>query len=437
MTNMRYKVLESDPTTRKKDLMLLPDDVAAILRLKELGWGVKTIARELGISKNTVKAYLDKGGWQAYQSPNRSKALDGLEPWLEKTFLQHQGNADVVRQELVAQHGIHLSLRTVERAVQPFRQQLVAAAKATLRFETPPGKQLQIDFGTTSIEVDGVPIRVRLFVATLGFSRRPFVAAFRHERQSAWFKGLEGAFHHFGGIPEQVLIDNPKALVTHHNPRTREVEFNDRFLAFAAYWGFTPKACAPYRARTKGKDESGVKYVKRNAIAGRRFASWDQLQAHLSRWMLEVADIRTHGTTGERPIDRFNRQEADALRPLEGRSPFQQVRELSRRVNSEACVEVDTNGYSVPWRLIGTQVTVQVADNQVTVLAGGDEVARHPQCLGARQRIIDRRHLAGISGTTSRTPLPVKPGPEQTAPMSGGELLRPLADYEAVIGGAW
>jgi transposase len=436
MENMRYKVLYSDHSTRKKDLMLLPDDVAAILRLKKIGWGAKSIARELGISKNTVKGYINKGGWVPYQPPKRDKALEGLDDWLEKTFLQHHGNADVVRQELQAHHEIEVSLRTVERAVQPFRQQLVAAGKATLRFETPAGKQLQIDFGTTTVEIAGERVRVRLFVATLGFSRRPFVAAFLHERQSAWFQGMEGAFAHFGGIPEHILVDNPKTLVTRHDIRTREVEFNDRFLAFAAYWGFTPRACAPYRARTKGKDESGVKYVKRNAVAGRRFDSWEQFEAHLTWWMREVADTRTHGTTGERPIDRFEREETKALKPLDGRPPFQQVRELFRRVNSEACVEVDTNCYSVPWRLIGTSVTVQVADTQVVVIAGQDEVARHPQCQEQKQRIIDRRHLEGIVGTI-RPHSTLKPLPEAPPPEGEGELLRPLAHYEAVAGGAW
>ncbi|VVS94890.1 IS21 family transposase [Desulfoluna spongiiphila] len=436
MENVRYKVLHSASTTRRKDLMLQPDEVAAILRLKKLGWGSKTIARELGISKNTVKSYLKKKGWVSYQTPKRAKVLDGLEDWLEEAFRQHLGNADVVRQELLSQHKIDVSLRTVERAVKPFRQQLQAAAKATLRFETPAGKQLQIDFGTTTVGIADEKVRVHLFVATLGFSRRPFVAAFRHERQSAWLRGLEGAFAHFGGVTEQVLVDNAKALVRHHNAKTREVEFNDRFHAFSTYWGFTPKACAPYRARTKGKDESGVKYVKRNAVAGRHFDSWAQLEAHLYWWMRKVADIRIHGTTGERPIDRFKREEAQVLKPLEGRPPFRQVRELSRRVNSEACVEVDTNCYSVPWHLIGNQVTVQVADSQVIVIFGQDTVACHAQNQGQRQRIIDRKHLEGIVGATqphlSPDSLPEIPPPEPD-----GELLRPLSDYEAIAGGAW
>ena len=138
-------------------------------------------------------------------------------------------------------------------------------------------------------------------------------------------------------MPGEVLLDNARALVAHHDAQTREVVFNERLHAFARYWGFRPRACAPYRARTKGKDERGVGYVKRNAIAGRSFASWAALEAHLALWMREVADVRVHGTTGEPPIERFERDEATALRPLDGRPPFRQVRELSRRVQSDCC----------------------------------------------------------------------------------------------------
>ena len=165
-------------------------------------------------------------------------------------------------------------------------------------------------------------MRVHLFVATLGYSRRCFVRAFRHERQSAWFDGIEAAFRHFGGAPEEVLLDNARALVEQHDAATRDVRFNPRLHAFARYWGFRPRACAPYRARTKGKDERGVGYVKRTAIAGHRFASWAAVEAHLAWWMREIADPRVHGTTGEPPFERFRRDEAAALRPLDGRPPF-------------------------------------------------------------------------------------------------------------------
>ena len=129
-----------------------------------------------------------------------------------------------------------------------------------------------------------------------------------------------------------MLLDNARALVDHHDAATREVRFNERLHAFADYWGFRPRACAPYRARTKGKDERGVGYVKKNAVAGHGFASWAGFEAHLDWWMREIADVRMHGTTGEAPLLRFQRDEAAALKPLGGRPPFRQVRELERRV---------------------------------------------------------------------------------------------------------
>jgi hypothetical protein len=147
-----------------------------------------------------------------------------------------------------------------------------------------------------------------------------------------------------------VLIDNAKALVEHDDPVTREVRFNARLHAFARYWGFTPRACAPYRARTKGKDERGVGYVKKNAIAGRRFESWAEFEAHLDRWTREVADQREHGTTGVKPAERFADEEK-ALRPLAGRASFGQLRDLVRKVQADCAIDLDTNSYSVPWRL--------------------------------------------------------------------------------------
>ena len=421
--------------TTGRPVMQTPEDVAQMLRLKAAGLGIKHIAGKLGCSKNTVRRYLRSGGWVQYQPPERKGALKGLEPWLAERLQQHRGNADVVRQELQRQHGIEVSLRTVERAVVPFRRELRALQTATVRFETAPGEQLQIDFGETVVSIAGERIRVHLFVATLGYSRRPYVAVFGHQRQSAWWEGIEGAFHHFGGRTREVLIDNARALVDFHDARTREVRFNAHFHAFCRYWDILPKACAPYRARTKGKDERGVGYVKRNAIAGHRFDSLEALHAHVARWMREIADTRVHGTTGEPPLVRFER-EAAALKPLPAKAPFLQVRELTRRVHTDACIELDTNRYSVPWKLIGESVTVVVAERQVRVLYAGQEVACHAQSPLRRATVIDRRHLTGIVGASS-VGVSWLPRTSPPPPVIPAELLRPLEQYEQALGGAW
>ena len=419
--------------------MQAPEDVQAMLKLASLGWGAKRIAAELGCSRNTVRRYLRQGGWQPYRSGTRGGVLSGHADWLAERFHRHRGNADVVRQDLERELGIGVSLRTVERAVAGLRRALVAEGVATVRFETPPGRQLQVDFGTLRVAVAEEVVRVHLFVATLGYSRRSYVAVSLHERQSAWLRGLEGAFWHFGGTPEELLVDNARALVELHDATTREVRFNERFAAFCRYWSVRPRACAPYRARTKGKDERGVGYVKRNAVAGHRFASLEALRGHLARWLREVADVRVHGTTGEAPLVRFEREERAALKPLGAKAPFLQLRELSRRVHSDACIELDSNRYSVPWRLIGESVTVLVAERQVRVLHAAREVACHAESAGRRATVIDRRHLEGIVGA-HRLGADAPPRPQPTLsspPVPGGELLRPLEDYERVLGGAW
>jgi transposase len=416
-----------------REIMRTPDEVTTILELHRQGWGAKRIARELAISKNTVKRYLKAGGWQPYGRPARHKLLDARTQWVAEQYVKHHGNADVVRQELRREFDLEVSLRTIERAVEPLRRQIHASAVATVRFETPPGKQMQADFGQTRVLVAGERIWVFLCVITLGYSRRPFVKPFRHERRDNWLVGIEAAGRHFGGFTEELLIDNARQLVKRHNVQTREVVFTDAFRAFAAYWGFRPRACAPFRARTKGKDENGVGYVKHNAIAGHSFESWESLEAHLSWWMREVADVRIHGTTGERPLDRFLRDEERTLRPLGAKAPFVQVQELTRHVHADLCVELETNHYSVPWRFIGEQVLLRAENGELTVLYGGKEIARHLLCRGRKQRIVDPRHFDGVAMVRldSSTDRQV-PGLRAEA---SGELLRPLSDYEAVIGG--
>ncbi|MCY1740857.1 IS21 family transposase [Ensifer sp. SL37] len=409
--------------------MLQADEVVAMLRLHELGWGSKRLSKEFGCARNTVRQYLRDGGVAPFKQPARRTAFDGLDDWLRERFFRHDGNADVIRQELASEHGIIIGLRSVELRVQQWRRELKAQKRATVRFETAPGHQMQIDFGDTKVWIGGERVRVHVFVGTLGYSRRMHARVSLRERQSDWFEGMEGAFLRFGGVPAEVLIDNAKALVEHHDAVTREVRFNARLHAFARYWGFTPRACAPYRARTKGKDERGVGYVKKNAIAGRRFESWAEFEAHLDRWTREVADQREHGTTGVKPAERFA-DEAKALRPLAGRAPFGQLRDLVRKVQADCAIDLDTNSYSVPWRLIGESVQVVVLAGRVVIRHAGQVVADHSQCRGRRQRIVDRAHFVGVAGFEG----PVRKEAIEIAPAA---LLRPLAEYEAVVGGGW
>jgi len=399
--------------------MVLPAEVENIMALHQAGWPVKAIARELGFSRNTVRRYLAAGGWVEYKNPERPGLLDGLEGWLEEQFHRHRGNAEVVRQELHSQKGLAVSLRTVERAVADWRQDLAVRGLATVRYETKPGDQAQIDFGEKEVLIAGELTKVHLFVLVLGYSRRIYVEAFPDQKLASWLAGTENAFRRFGGVTRTVLTDNAKALVTRHDVQSREVSYSPAFLAFSRHWGFEPRSCSPYRARTKGKVESAVGYVKHNALAGREFSSWQALEAHLALWMDRIADRRFIQELEATPLDRFG-LEAPSLKPLAGRVNFLQERELVRKVHPDLCVEVDTNHYSVPWKNIGESVSVVVSKGQVLIRYAGREIARHEQSTARGSRIIDARHYEGLT-------LPAAPR------VSVGELQRPLSDYTQAV----
>ncbi len=393
-------------------------EVQGILGLLKRGWRVKAIARELGLARNTVRTWSRRDPDAPRPQTGRPLALVGHEDWLRSRFLAGVRNADVLRQELT-DRGVQVCLRTVERFVSPLRSEALNEDRATLRFETEPGHQIQIDFGEKWIEVAGERVKAFVFVATLGYSRRTFARIYPTLRQRHWLEGLEAALRHFGGVPEECVVDNAKALVLRWEGD--RPKFHPEFEAFCRHWGMKPRACRPYRARTKGKVERGVGYVKGNALGRISWPSWEALDGHLIWWMRGLADVRTHGTTGERPMDRFER-EREALLSIGNHPSYLRARRFTRKVTGDCRVEFETNRYSVPFQLVGRTVDVEVEGGELTVRWAGKVVAEHAIADGRYRDIQDPRHVDGLVRRTYKALQP-------------SELQRPLSDYEAVVGG--
>ena len=376
--------------------MLDPEVVVHIRLLEQRGWGTRRIAREVGAARNSVRRYLRQGETAEKQVRPGAKTLDAAEQARAVELLDGPaaGNAVVV-QRLLAQQEVKVPLRTLQRVLAPHRQAQRAAELATVRFETPPGYQLQIDFGEKWVEIAGARTKVYVFVAVLGYSRRIFVRASLSQRQDDWREGLASAFRAFGGVPRRLLIDRAGALVVGQERETGTARIHPTFAAFCKDWGVEVSACRPYRARTKGKTESGVGYVKRNALAGLSFASFAALEEHLTQWRIE-ADRRIHGTTHEPPTVRFERDERATLRPLPSAALRVRERRLQRRVATDCFVDVDTIRYSVPHAFVRRRVAVLVDETEVVIFEGQVEVARHRRGAEPHQQIANPKHFDGL-----------------------------------------
>jgi transposase len=402
--------------------------VTAIRTLAGRGVGKKTIAREVGVAVNTVRRYLRQPIAAGVQvRPAARQLSDERRQEARVLYEGPAGGNAVVVQRLLAERGLTISVRTIERAVADIRRARRVAQLATVRVETVPGDQLQIDFGQKRLQIGGVRVRIFLLVAVLSYSRRLFVKAFLNERGADWLEGIAAALTHFGGVPRTLLGDNARPLVRARDRATGTVLFQPAYLAFCRDWDVQPRACAPYRARTKGKTEAGVKYVKHNGLADQPFDSFVALEQHLAAWMT-IADQRRHGTTREAPLVRFERDERVRLRPLPARSLPRREQRLRRRVALDALIDVDTVRYSVPHRLVRDHVDVVIAEQIVQVFHGSLLVATHARSTEPFARVVDPAHYDGLWRRPAAAP-------DGTAPSSLAVWGRALTEYAAIIAG--
>ncbi|EPM7283806.1 IS21 family transposase [Pseudomonas aeruginosa] len=302
--------------------MLTQEQSVEIRVLARQGHGIKAIARELGLSRNTVRKYLREDEWASptYRSRTpRPCKLDPFKPYLQERIAAadpHWIPATVLQREIV-ERGYTGGISQLKAFLAPFK---LREPEPVVRFETPAGKQMQADFTT----IRRGPQSLKAFVATLGFSRATYVRFSASEDGAAWLTGLREAFTYFGGVTEEVLFDNTRTVITERDAYGEGLHRWQTDLAeLAEQYGFRPRVCRPYRAQTKGKVERFNGYLKGSFItplaATLKSAGLtldvETANAHVGRWLAEVAHQRVHGTTNEQPAARLV-EERKHLLPL-------------------------------------------------------------------------------------------------------------------------
>jgi transposase len=370
--------------------MMTVEEWTTIRYLHAQGKSIRAIAQEMGIARNTVRAALRADGAPRYTRPPRPNPK--LVPYaaaIEAMVFDQEFIGSRILRELRAQGytGGATALYTYLRQLRSSRPD----RRITERFETGPGEQGQFDWSPYTIPLGEQGTRVTVFSLTLGYSRRKLFWPSLDERAASIYEALQLGFAHFGGAPKTLLVDNAAALVTATGPAT----FNTHFLELCGHYGIKPVACQPGRPQTKGKVERPFFHLEQQLIKGN---TWPDLAAFtdaLARFSAEL-DTQVHGTTKERPIDRFV-TEAPTLLPLPSHA-FVGTYQALRLVSWDCLISFGGTRYSVPWQHAGNRVWVKARQGEVLIVTSqaGEEIAHHliPQTAGVT--VIDRAHYAGV-----------------------------------------
>jgi transposase len=373
--------------------VLSVEDRFMIKELHRRGVSISDIARSTGHDRKTVRRLLEEPLVPA-RPPRRAKThkIDAYASYLEQRITAGVLNAQKLYLEIKAQ-GYTGKERRVRAFVQPFRQ--ARRPQATVRFETEPGQQAQVDWAHFGlITVEGRKRRLYGFVMTLGWSRAMYLEFTLAVDEIAFLRCHQHAFAYFGGVPREILHDNLKTAVLGRAADGR-IRWHPRYLDFAEYHGFTPRACQPYRAQTKGKVESGIRYVRGNFWPGLQFTDLADLNLQARTWLNAVANVRLHGTTGEVPWLRLPRE---GLLPLGGKPAYDTSVVSTRRSSLDCLICYGGNEYSVPAAHARQQLLVKETEqgDLIILTLPGEEIARHTLVAGPHQRIIIAAHYQSL-----------------------------------------
>ena len=353
----------------------------------------RKICEQIGISGKTVRKALGVKEYPHYATRTRKKKVSKLDPYkpdIAYLLERYPGLSNQrIFEELIklGYPGGRTIMKDYLQKIRPSRK------KVFLRIETLPGEQAQVDWGNCgTIEVEGSKRRLSVFVMVLSYSRLLYLEFTLSQGLDAFLEAHQNAFVFFGGIPRTILYDNLKSVVIARIGR--EISFNQSFLAFSGQYLFKPVLCNVRRPNEKGKVENGIKYIRNNFLAGRFFRDYYDLRGQSYNWRDEIANKRVHGTTRQRPIDRFAEEKACLQPLLKHRERFFLTREV--KSTSQSLVRFDINHYSVPVKYALDPLTLKANSREVRIFKKEKLVASHHRCFGKHQIIEVPEHFAGL-----------------------------------------
>jgi transposase len=401
--------------------MLRSGMILVIREKAQQGKSAYAIGVELGISKNTARKYIER---QCVSPPkiDRFSKLDNFKPMIHDLMSQGIFNC-VVLLERLKDVGYDGGITILKEYVHPFRP--AKALPAARRFETPSGKQAQMDWGICQYTDNGGALhKVPVFVMILGYSRVKYIEFTSRCDLNSLQRCIVNAFSYFGGVPKEILTDNMKTIVVGH--QAGKAIWNTRFEDFAADIGFTPKVCRVRSPQTKGKVERLVHYVKNNFLPGRKFEDLSDLNHQALDWC-RLADEKPHGTTGKIPLRELS---TEGLQPLPPSPMLDKYRWESRIVTRDGMVSFDGVRYGVPWQYSGKEVQVRLCSGHIEIYYGEVLLAKHKAQYRSGNIIYLQGQYEGLAERKGiATPYPC------AQQRNNAVEVRELSVYDQLLGG--
>ncbi len=401
-----------------------------IHQLKQDGHSITEIARRLNMDRKTVRKKLETGlEPPSYKArPPVVSVLEPFKPYLRQKLDEHPGLSAKRLLREVNSMGYTGSYTTLTEYLRTIRAP--KSNQFERRFETAPGQQAQVDFARFTTRFRSEPDVERvvwLFLMVLGFSR--FMVG-----QFAWRQTLDTvvrchieSFKELGGVPQQCLYDRMKTAVL-GEPEPGNVVYHPTLMSLGSHYGFVPKACKAYRAKTKGKVERPFRYVRQDFFLDSDFYDIDDLNEQFAHWRLSIANARKHGTT-QRVVNEAFLEEQESLGLLPA-GDFNDVLSMARRTTKDGMVSVDGNLYSVPNGTGRKPLRIERTATELRILDGQLLLAVHPLMLGKNQRHVIEGHR---KANPSVIPIAQPVAKDTTIERAGDSVTaRSLEEYDAI-----
>jgi transposase len=354
---------------------------------RQKGMSYTELARKYHLDPRTAKKYAESESRPVYSlSTAKPSKLDPYKEqivqWLEEAPYSAQRILEKIREQ-----GFEGGHSIVREFVRNKKEQL--DEKATVRFETMPGQQGQVDwafFEDHLVLEDGKLKKLYCFLMVLGYSRMRYIEFVTDMSTNTLIRCHQNAFRYFHGYPEEILYDNMKQVVIKRLLKQEDSTLNRQFEDFAGFYGFKPVLCRPYRGQTKGKVERTVAFVRDNFMVGIQYKSLNDLNGQALCWCNKV-NGNVHGTTGEIPFERLKKE---GLSPLSREYIMDKIN--LRRVQKDCLISFAGNQYSVPAEYVGKDVAVVGLDNMLAAYYEGLQIALHRISYQKKDMVVNASH---------------------------------------------